>query len=80
MENLDRLRADVVQKLLEACLSIKVKRLFLYLAEKCNLSCFDSLDLDRLELGSGKQVIGGGGIYSAKWLLSLPRLNEMQDH
>ena len=79
MENLDRLRSDKLQKLLEACLSIKVKRLFLYLAHKCNLSCFNDLDLKKIDLGSGKRVIGKGGVYSAQWLLSVPRLNDMND-
>lgn len=79
MEGLDRLRGEVVQKLLEACLSIKTKRLFLYLAEKCNLSCFNELNIDQIDLGSGKRVIGEGGEYNAKWLLSLPKINEMDD-
>ncbi len=79
MESLGRLRSDKLQKLLEACLSIKVKRLFLYLAHKCNLSCFNDLDLNKIDLGSGKRVIGKGGVYSARWLLSLPGLNDMND-
>ena len=76
MELMDTLRSDVVQQLLEACYSIKVKRLFLCLAEKCNLPCFDDINVDRLDLGSGKRVIGEGGKYNAKWLLSLPRLDD----
>jgi len=78
MEGLNRLRSDNVQQLLESCLSIKVKRLFLYLAEKCNLSSFDDLNVARIDLGSGKRVIGEGGHYNAKWLLSLP-LDEIND-
>jgi len=79
MEGLDRLRSEVVQQLLESGLSIKVKRLFLYVAEKCNLSCFDELNLERIDIGSGKRVIGEGGHYNARWLLSLPRVDEMND-
>jgi hypothetical protein len=79
MEGLERLRSDKVQELLNACLSIKVKRLFLYLAEKCNLSFFEDLDLTSINLGAGKRVIGEGGIYNARWLLSLPRLNDMNE-
>jgi len=79
MEGLDRLRSSLVQQLLESCHSIKVKRLFLYLAEKNNLSCFDELNIECLELGRGKRVIGEGGSYNAKWLLSLPSLNERND-
>lgn len=34
MEGLNNLRPNLVQQLLEACQSVKVKRLFLYMAEK----------------------------------------------
>ena len=79
MEGLDRLRVDKVQELLNNCLSVKVKRLFLYLAEKCNLAFFDDLNLETIDLGSGKRVIGTGGTYNAKWLLSLPETNNIND-
>ena len=72
MESLDRLRSGVMQQLLESCLSVKTKRLFLYFAEKCNLACFSDLDIDRIDLGSGKRVVDEGGRYHKKWLLSLP--------
>lgn len=75
MESLDRLRADVMQLLLEECFSIKAKRLFLCLAERHNLSCFQELTLKDLEIGSGKMIIAGGGDYQAKWRLSLPKEN-----
>lgn len=72
MESLDRLRRGVMQQLLESCLSVKTKRLFLYFAEKCNLACFRDLDIDRIDLGSGKRVVDEGGRYHKRWLLSLP--------
>lgn len=75
MEGLDRLRSDVMQSLLETCFSIKAKRLFLCLAEKHNLSCFQELTLKNLNIGSGKMVVDGGGDYQAKWRLSLPKEN-----
>ncbi len=71
MENLNRLRAPVVQELLENCLSIKVKRLFLYLAEKNKLACLNELNLKKIDLGLGKRVIGEGGHYYEKWQLSV---------
>ena len=40
MENLNNLRPNLVQELLEKCASVKVKRLFLYLAEKWAMSGF----------------------------------------
>lgn len=79
MEGLDRLRGQIMQQLLKTCHSIKVKRLFLYLAEKNNLACFNDLSIKDLELGSGKRVIGEGGSYSAKWMLSLPQSDELNE-
>lgn len=72
IESLDRLRGNLMQQLLESCLSVKVKRLFLYFAERCNLACFKELDLSRINIGSGKRVIVEGGHYNKKWLISLP--------
>lgn len=72
MEGLHRLRSHHLQTLLEVCLSIKVKRLFLCLAELYHLDFFEELDLNRIALGSGKRVIGSGGKYFPKWQLSLP--------
>ena len=79
MEGLNKLRGKVLQQLLENCHSVKVKRLFLYLAEKNNLFCFNELNVDRLDLGSGMRMIGKGGSYSSKWLLSLPVPDELND-
>ena len=51
-EGLGTLRADVVQSLLEQCASVKIKRLFLHLAEKHNHAWFKSLDLSKVSLGN----------------------------
>jgi hypothetical protein len=45
MEGLVNLRPKIVQGLLEACTSIKVKRLFLYMAEKANHQWLPFVDL-----------------------------------
>jgi hypothetical protein len=71
-EGLMALRPDVMQKLLEQCCSIKVKRLFLFLADFCDLPCLQQLDLSKINLGKGKRVIGKGGRYIAKYSISLP--------
>ena len=76
MEMLYRLRLNIVQQLLDSCSSIKVKRLFLYLSEKCDHPYFHELDLTSIDLGSGKVVIAPGGKYHAKWKISLPNINE----
>jgi hypothetical protein len=66
------LRADVVQSLLEACASIKVKRLFLHLAEKHVHAWFKQLDLTKVSLGSGKRVLVRGGRLDPKYLITVP--------
>ncbi|MEM9242866.1 MAG: type IV toxin-antitoxin system AbiEi family antitoxin domain-containing protein [Pseudomonadota bacterium] len=76
IENLLRLRPQLVQTLLESCQSIKVKRLFLYLSEYYQHTWLSELDLTKIELGKGKQLIAGGGVYDAKYKISVPNLGD----
>lgn len=73
MENLTTLRPALVQKLLEICNSIKVKRLFLYGAEKNGYPWVKRLDLANVALGSGKRVITKGGVLDNKYHITVPR-------
>jgi hypothetical protein len=73
MESLLGLRPKLIQKLLRDCYSIKAKRLFLYLAEELTMPWFESLNVESLDLGSGKRVIAGGGKYSSKYQISVPQ-------
>ena len=73
MEGLNNLRPAVVQKLLEACSSVKVKRLFLYLAEKAGHDWLNYLDLKKVDLGAGKRSIVKGGVYVAKYKITVPQ-------
>lgn len=73
MENLAGLRPELVQKLLEACRFIKVKRLFLYLAEKCSHPWFSRLDLSKLNMGKGKRLIVPHGMLDKKYQITIPR-------
>lgn len=72
MEQLTTLRADVVQSLLEGCTSNKVKRLFLYMAEKANHYWYEDLDVTRIDLGTGKYQLTAGGIYLPKYKITIP--------
>ena len=72
MGNLVALRPDVVQELLEACRSIKVKRLFLYMAERQEHAWLAQLDLSKIELGKGKRMIIRNGRYDAKYQITVP--------
>jgi hypothetical protein len=72
IEGMTSLRPKVMQELLEACTSIKVKRLFLYLAERAGLSLVKHLDLNRIDLGTGKRAITDTGRLTPKYGLLLP--------
>jgi hypothetical protein len=76
MQGLLTLRPDIVQQLLESCNSIKVKRLFMHLAEVLNHPWLKHINLEKVNFGKGKRVIVGGGIYNPKYQLSLPRIKE----
>jgi hypothetical protein len=72
MENLNDLRPTQVQDLLEACTSIKVKRLFLYMAEKHNHNWYKFLNLSKVDLGKGKRSLVKEGVYVSKYQITLP--------
>lgn len=73
MESLTTLRASLVTQLLEQCSSVKVKRLFLYMAEKANHAWFKRLDLDNVTLGTGTRSFAKGGVKNAKYNIVVPR-------
>lgn len=72
MEGLNNLRPSLVQNLLESCTSIKVKRLFLYLADKANHSWVKHLNIEKIDLGSGKRSIIKNGVYDSKYKITIP--------
>jgi hypothetical protein len=51
---------------------VKVKRLFMYLAEREAHAWVKKVDLSHVDFGSGKRVIGKGGKLNVKYNLSLP--------
>ena len=77
METVQSVRVFLVQKLLEECRSVKVKRLFLCFAENAYMQWFDMLDLNRIDLGSGVRKIGKNGILYPKYNLVIPKLGEI---
>lgn len=72
MEMLTTLRPKLVQQLLEQCSSVKVKRLFLYLAEKANYPWYKAIDTGRVNLGSGRRMISPTGKYVSKYNITIP--------
>ena len=73
IEGLNNLRPQNVQRLLEDCSSIKVKRLFLYLAEKAGHSWFDYMKLDNVDLGKGKRSLVKNGVLVNKYEITVPQ-------
>ncbi len=75
-EGLGTLRASLVQSLLEKCSSVKVRRLFLHLAEKHGHPWYKELDQTKVSLGSGKRVFFPGGRLDPKYLITVPATAE----
>lgn len=72
IEGMVNLRPKVMQELLQVCASIKVKRLFLYLAERAGLSLVQHLDTSQFDLGTGKRAISESGRLTSRYGLLLP--------
>ncbi|MGD9637929.1 MAG: type IV toxin-antitoxin system AbiEi family antitoxin domain-containing protein [Alphaproteobacteria bacterium] len=73
LEGLNNLRPDVLQDLLIGCNSIKVKRLFLYMAKKAKLPVLEYIDLDKIDLGSGKRYLTKKSVYEKEFKISIPK-------
>lgn len=78
MTSLVNLRPGVVQKLLEECTSVKVKRLFLFMAKKANHQWFSFLDLSGVSLGAGDRSIVKNGVYNSEFQITIPK--ELMKH
>ncbi len=74
MDGLATLRPDVVEILLSHCSSVKVNRLFMHLAEHCDHPWVKRVNLKKVDFGSGKRVIDGGGKFISKYNISVPEL------
>ncbi|MDF0544849.1 type IV toxin-antitoxin system AbiEi family antitoxin domain-containing protein [Sphingobium sp. H39-3-25] len=73
VEGMTSLRPKLMQSLLEACASVKVRRLFLYLAERADLPVMRHLKVEQIDLGSGDRSLVKMGRYVPKYRLLLPR-------
>lgn len=72
MQGLANLGPRRVSQLLAQCRNVKVKRLFLWLAERHRHAWFDRLDLARVDLGKGKRSLAPGGRLNAKYGITVP--------
>jgi hypothetical protein len=73
LSGLVNLRPGIIQKLLEGCNSIKVKRLFLYMSNKANHQWAQFIELSSVDLGQGERSIVKNGVYDPKFRITVPR-------
>lgn len=71
-EGLPALRPALVQSLLEGCASIKVKRLFLFLATRQDAPWGRKLKTERVTLGHGKRLVTRGGRLDVHFSITVP--------
>ncbi len=71
-EGLRHLSPRKLQPLLRACRSVKVKRLFLWFAERHRPPWLNALDRGGIDLGKGKRVLAKGGKLDPKFDITVP--------
>jgi Transcriptional regulator, AbiEi antitoxin, Type IV TA system/Transcriptional regulator, AbiEi antitoxin N-terminal domain len=72
MEGLANLRPGLVGKLLQECRSIKVKRLFLWYADRHEHAWLKHLDRSSVDLGKGKRQLVPHGHFDSRYQITLP--------
>ena len=72
MQGLTAAPPVMVNKLLSACTSIKVKRLFLLLAEECGHAWMKRVDVASIDLGKGNRNLTRGGRLHPKYKITVP--------
>ena len=73
LEGLVNLKPKLLNELLVSCDSVKVRRLFLYLAHKTNHQWVHYLEPEKIDLGKGNRMLEERGVYIPKYLLSVPK-------
>jgi len=72
MEGLRTLSPRRLDKLLKECRSVKVKRLFLWFAERHNQPWLKALHTREIDLGRGKRMLVRGGRLDPKFNITVP--------
>ncbi|HEY4206965.1 MAG TPA: type IV toxin-antitoxin system AbiEi family antitoxin domain-containing protein, partial [Puia sp.] len=73
MKGLKYLEPEEVQELLEKCRSVKVKRLFIYMADKAGHQWLEDIDPTNIDQGKGKRSIVKNGLYDNGSGISVPK-------
>jgi len=61
-----------LQELLNACTSVKVKRLFFFFADRHQHAWLKRLDKSKVDLGSGKRMLVRGGVLDPTYQITVP--------
>ena len=72
MQGLVNLSPRKLDKLLQVCKNVKVKRLFFWLAKRHSHAWLTRLDAKNYDLGSGKRVIAKSGKLDKEFLVTVP--------
>jgi hypothetical protein len=72
IQGLVNLRPKPMQEYFEACTSIRVKRILMFLASHYRLPWFDRLDRSRIDLGQGKRQVVKGGRLDSQFDITVP--------
>jgi hypothetical protein len=73
LQGLVNLRPAVMQLHLEQCRSIKTRRLVLFFGEHYQQPWYAKVNLDAVDLGSGKRQIVKGGVLNQRFEITVPR-------
>jgi Transcriptional regulator, AbiEi antitoxin, Type IV TA system len=72
IEGLANLSPRRLEKLLVACRSIKVKRLFFFFADRHKHAWLQRINREAINLGSGKRMLVRGGILNTAYQITVP--------
>lgn len=73
LQGMTSLSPKKLTELLMTCRSIKIKRLFLWLAEKQDYVWYKYLNCDEIDLGTGKRMIALNGKFDSKYQITVPK-------
>ena len=72
MQGLTTLSPRNLQRALESCKNIKVKRLFFWFADRQNYVWLEKINRESIKLGSGNRMIIKGGKLNTKYKITVP--------
>lgn len=73
IQGMTTLSPRTLQKLLEQCTNVKVKRLFLWFGSQHNYAWYSKLKRENINLGSGNRMIVKGGELNKTYKITVPK-------